>query len=312
VRTGRPLPRLEDWQVSKRLTQGWDPHDPLLKISFLPLLRPTGHRDIGRRLFPSVRSLLEAAVAQVGTEYPWCRDAVNVPRADSGDLVPWSLPLPWLQAHALVRVVGHACVITTSALTGMRSSGLMELMVGCHAPAEEDAPGLARHRLVGKVVKGRRWGGERDEWVVVEEVVRAVTLAEQLTDAEPGQLLFGSFQGFNSNGAMDWLRRWVTSPAGQRLGLEPIPDRPVHPRSLRRTLAVEMAARPGGLLATKLHFKHLSVVTSEGYAHRPGGAQAVFHQEWKRAETDEKCAGPWRHSASSRTVSCQLVPVRTL
>lgn len=49
-------------------------------------------------------------------------------------------------------------------------------------------------------------------------------------------------------------------------GLEPIPDRPVHPRSLRRTLAVEMAARPGGLLATKLHFKHLPVVTSEGYA----------------------------------------------
>ncbi|MDX2623630.1 hypothetical protein ABZ516_35825 [Streptomyces sp. NPDC019826] len=150
VRTGTPLPRLEDWQVSKRLTQGWDPHDPLLKISFLPLLRPTGHRDIGRRLFPSVRPLLEAAVAQVGTEYPWCRDAVNVPRADSGDLVPWSPPLPTLQAHALVRVVGHACIITTSALTGMRSSKLMELRVGCHAPAEEHTPGLARHRLVAR------------------------------------------------------------------------------------------------------------------------------------------------------------------
>ncbi|QBR04606.1 hypothetical protein D7Y56_00845 (plasmid) [Streptomyces sp. S501] len=53
-------------------------------------------------------------------------------------------------------------------------------------------------------------------------------------------------QGFNSNGAMDWLRRWVTSPAGERLGLEPIPDRPVHPRSLRRTLAVEMASSTRG------------------------------------------------------------------
>ncbi|MFG2631439.1 hypothetical protein [Streptomyces sp. NPDC048473] len=288
LRAGRPLPQLEDWQVATRLTRGWDPHDPLLEVSFLQLLRPTGHRDIARRLFKSVRPLLEAAVAQVGTEYRWCRDATDVPRADNGDLVPWSVPLPSLQAQALVRVVGHACVITTSALSGMRSSELMELAVDCHAPAEEDAPGLARHRLVGKVVKGRRWGGERDEWVVVEEVVRAVTLAEQLTDAEPGQLLFGAFHGFNSNGAMDWLRRWVASPAGQRLGLEPIPDWPVHPRSLRRTLAVEMAARPGGLLATKLHFKHVSVVTSEGYAHRPGGAQAVFHQEWKRAEADEK------------------------
>jgi hypothetical protein len=27
-----------------------------------------------------------------------------------------------------------------------------------------------------------------------------------------------------------------------------------------------MAARPGGLLATKVHFKHLQVATSEGYA----------------------------------------------
>jgi len=33
-----------------------------------------------------------------------------------------------------------------------------------------------------------------------------------------------------------------------------------------RTLSVEMAARPGGLFATKVHFKHLTVATSEGYA----------------------------------------------
>ncbi|WP_346167727.1 hypothetical protein [Streptomyces javensis] len=49
-----------------------------------------------------------------------------------------------------------------------------------------------------------------------------------------------------------------------------------------------MAARPGGLLATKVHFKHLQVATSEGYAARPGGAQAVFHQEWKKEEAKEK------------------------
>ena len=49
-----------------------------------------------------------------------------------------------------------------------------------------------------------------------------------------------------------------------------------------------MAARPGGLLATKVHFKHLQVATSEGYAGRPGGAQAVFHHEWKKEEAKEK------------------------
>jgi hypothetical protein len=89
---------------------------------------------------------------------------------------------------------------------------------------------------------------------------------------------------------MDWLRQWVASPAGNRLGLAPIPDEPIHPRRLRRTLEVEMGARPGGLFATKVHFKHLSVATSEGYAARPGGAQAGFHQEWKQAEAKENLA----------------------
>ncbi|UKY50312.1 hypothetical protein [Streptomyces inhibens] len=95
-----------------------------------------------------------------------------------------------------------------------------------------------------------------------EEVARSIALAEQLTDAEPGQLLSGKFQGFESRGAMSWLRQWVASPAGIRHGLEPIPDDPVHPRRLRRALSLEMAARPGGLFATKVHFKHLQVATS--------------------------------------------------
>jgi hypothetical protein len=100
--------------------------------------------------------------------------------------------------------------------------------------------------------------------------------------------LFGAFNGFESNGAMTWLRQWVASTAGRRTGLEPIPDEPVHPRRLRWTLSVEMAARPGGLLATKVHCKHLQVATSEGYADRPGGAQAVFHHEWKKKEEEKE------------------------
>jgi hypothetical protein len=164
----------------------------------------------------------------------------------------------------------------------------MELTVGCRRTDDADGTGLARHRLVSKVVKGRLWGGQVDEWVVIEEVARVIALAEQLTDARPGQSLFGPFPGFESNGAMTWLRQWVASPSGRRMGLEPIPDEPVHPRRLRRTLSVEMAARPGGLLATKVHFKHLQVATSEGYAGRPGGAQAVFHHEWKKQEAKEK------------------------
>ncbi|WP_240045949.1 hypothetical protein [Streptomyces sp. L-9-10] len=127
------------------------------------------------------------------------------------------------------------------------------------------------HRLVSKVVKGRLWGGEVDERVVIDEVVRGVALAGQLTDARPGQSLFGPFRGFESKGAMTWSRQWR----------EAIPDDPVHPSRLRRTLSVEMAARPGGLLATKVDFKHLTVATSEGYAGRPG-------HEWKKDKDKDK------------------------
>ncbi|MFJ8968610.1 hypothetical protein ACIRJ3_04240 [Streptomyces anulatus] len=287
LRERKPLPRLNPGQVTRRLNRGWDPKDPLLNVSFQHLVRPSGHWDLSVDMLRRSRPLLESVVDQVGHEYVWARSGAEVPRADSGELLPWTLPLPSTQADALVRIASHACVMTVSALTGMRASELTELLVGCRVKSEEDAPGLARHRIASKVVKGRRWGGERDEWVVVDEVVHAIELAEKLTDAAPGELLFGQIHNFHS-GAARWLRRWVASPAGQRMGLAPIPDDAIHPRRLRRTLAVEMAARPGGILATKVHFKHLSIVTSEGYAYRPGGAQAVFHQEWKKAETAEK------------------------
>jgi hypothetical protein len=50
LRTGQPLPRIEDFQVTKRLRSGWDPKDPLLTANFQHLLRPTGHRDIHKTL----------------------------------------------------------------------------------------------------------------------------------------------------------------------------------------------------------------------------------------------------------------------
>ncbi|MDX3233009.1 hypothetical protein [Streptomyces sp. ME19-01-6] len=48
---------------------------------------------------------------------------------------------------------------------------------------------------------------------------------------------------------------------------------------LRRKLAIELAYRPGGLLATKIYLHHVSTATTEGYASRPGGAQAELLAE---------------------------------
>jgi hypothetical protein len=144
---GCPQPRFEDdvWSFV-----GWAdaPVHPLLTANFQHLLRPTGHRDIHKTLFVRARPLLEEAVAEVGTEYLWCRNPANAPRADTGELIPWSLPLSNRAADALIRVAGHACKVATSALTGMRSSEPMELTVGCRRMDDADGTGLARHRLV--------------------------------------------------------------------------------------------------------------------------------------------------------------------
>ena len=83
-----------------------------------------------------------------------------------------------------------------------------------------------------------------------------------------------------------WFRNWVNSPAGQRIGLAPIPGGPANLRMLRRTLALEMAYRPGGVLASKIHLKHVAVATTEGYASRPGGAQAELLAEVNKHESD--------------------------
>jgi hypothetical protein len=160
----------------------------------------------------------------------------------------------------------------------------MELRIGCRRPIEEPIAGLRRFRIASKVVKGQPLGGTDDEWIVVEPVFQAVGLAEQLHNAPHDEaLIFGRF-AFTVR--YTWFKNWVNSPAGQRLGLAAIPDGPVNLRMLRRTLALELAYRPGGVLASKIHLKHIAVATTEGYASRPGGAQAELLAGVNKHETD--------------------------
>jgi hypothetical protein len=180
--------------------------------------------------------------------------------------------------------VRTAAIITIAAISGMRSSELMELQTGCCRPPEQLAPGLVRYRLASRVVKGQPLGGLADQWVVIEPVYRAAELLERLhQDAQPGQPLLGRF-AFDVR--YKWFRNWVNGPAGQRLGLASIPEVPVSLRALRRTLAIELAYRPGGILAAKIHLKHVAVATTEGYASRPGPAQAELLSEVNKHEAE--------------------------
>src|SRR5699024_2836808 len=146
--------------------------------------------------------------------------------------------------------------------------------------------GLQRFRIASTIVKGKPLGGTDDEWIVIEPAYRAVELLEQLhEDPREGALLLSRF-AFDVR--YTWFRNWVNFPAGARLGLTPIPEGSVTLRMLRRTLALELAYRPGGVLAARLHLKHIAVATTEGYASRPGGAQAELLAEVNKHEADHK------------------------
>ena len=268
---GEPLPALGNAGIQARLAMGWAPDDPLLHVSFTALANTAGARQLDPAIATAGRPAILDALGQVGLARTWARGAPAVTAADGPALVPWTVPLDGRDARNLVGVLHTACLIITAMITGMRSCELKELRVGCRR-STATGPGRIRYRLAGKLIKGQGLGGLDDEWVVVEQVDRTVALAEQLCDdTRPGAPVFGSF-AFSVRYAR--LRAWVNGPAGQRLGLAPIPDGPVNPSMMRRTLAREIACRPGGLLAAKVHLKHVSAATTEGYASRPGGAQA--------------------------------------
>jgi integrase len=283
-RRGEPLPLAAEHTIRDRLAAGGSPEDPLTRLSLGLLARQAGFTQFWRQWIPHLRERIEATLAVVGAEKSFGRNASAVDRADGDGTLAWTLPLDRLEAIAVVGIVRTAAIILLAAVSGMRSSELMELEVGSCRPPEHYGPELVRYRLASKVIKGQQLGGLADEWVVIEPAYRAAQLLEQLHDnPENGVPLLGRF-AFDVR--YTWFRNWVNGPAGQRLGLAPVPETPVSLRALRRTLAIELAYRPGGLLAAKLHLKHIATATTEGYASRPGGAQAELLAEVNKHEAE--------------------------
>lgn len=286
-RQGRPLPRLYERHIQERREKGWSADDPLFDLNTTLLVREAGILQLDPDDLPLLRPFLEPAVAQVDIQGWWGHDAALVPRADAGELVPWTEPLTTEEIYHLVKYVRGACLVVTAAVSGMRPSELMEITGSSRQPPQDVPGGGSRFRLASKLIKGQEFGGVPDEWVVVEEVDRAVALATRQANAGPQDRLFGTARIAKY---VAYLRTWCEKPTARRLGLASIPDGPVTGRMLRRTLSLELAKRPGGLLAAKIHLKHVSVATTEGYANRPGGSQAVFRAEVEQAEHEHHLA----------------------
>ncbi|MET8030420.1 hypothetical protein [Streptomyces avermitilis] len=200
--------------------------------------------------------------------------------------MPWTEPLADEDIELMAGYVLTACLALTCALSGMRTSELAETEVGCRFRARTAPGGAARFRLASRVIKWHLFGGVPDEWVVIEEVDRAIALAERLVDRAAGEALFGNFA---LGGRLENLRsRLETTGNREWWGLPVVPDGPVNALMLRRTLAQAIAERQGGLLAAKITLKHISVATTEGCAARPGGSQRLFLAEVEEAEEAEE------------------------
>ena len=283
-RAGRPLPVMRPHHVQDRIREGWPADDPLTPVAFSVLARQARVSQFYFSWLPVLRGPVEATLKIVGTERPFGRAAALVPVPGDGDAVPWTRPLHREEAVSLIQVVRTAVIFTLASVTGMRASELMELQAGCRQPPTESGPGLVRYRLSGTLVKGQPLGGVRDEWVVIHQAYDAAGLAEQLhDDPRDGDPLLGRFHfGFR----YERFRDWVNGPDGQRLGLDPIPEGRLNLRMLRRKLAIELAYRPGGLLAAKIYLHHVSAATTEGYTSKPGGAQAELLAEVSNHEQE--------------------------
>jgi hypothetical protein len=81
--TNTPLPRIEDHSADRRLAAGWSVEDPWFPVATSVLARQAGYAEFQPRWLPRLRPLLTDAVAAVGIEKMFARNASDAPTADS-------------------------------------------------------------------------------------------------------------------------------------------------------------------------------------------------------------------------------------
>lgn len=200
-----------------------------------------------------------------------------------------------------------ACIWVIIAFSGIRISELLSLQAGC-AVTDSNGDGNKRYYINAHVHK-HRGIGTKDTWVVVEEVIKAVHVLEQLMaplrNATSNHKLFLSDRTSHTfgvhrkhspenvyvltNEAVVSKLKSFQAHSKNVLG-KPIPDyisddgtsRPwrFNTRQFRRTLARYIVRQPFGVIAGMLQYKHVEVAIFEGYAgHEP---------EWNKMLSDER------------------------
>lgn len=221
---------------------------------------------------------------------------------EDGREQPWRIAFSAEQLQADLKRLVSACFILITALSGLRPSETLELERGC-VQSLKDEDEHTRYRLHSRVIKGRRYGGERESWIVIKTVGEAVRCMESLVPEGEGQKLFVPHAickeiGKPSRAILplrEMLKEFVASQPewADQAGLPAIPlvnGQPWHlkPSQFRRTLARQLAYRPHGTLASKIYLKHVSATITEGYWGPAGESAELFLKEVEEQEQEAR------------------------
>lgn len=242
-----------------------------------------------------VHRYLTEAAAELGYETGGLRTPMSL---WPGSGLPWRPGLGLFELATELTSMRTACWIVITYLSGMRDAEVRELARDC-ACTETGSEGRIRHKLRGKVLKGRKLTGKEAEWVVLDVVHQAVALLTAVNDdpthlfAHKGMtandlVLFGSVNK-RLNDFRDHLNELFGTPEApyipalpvtgassdtdeERPGapawdddMEPVPWR-LNTRQFRRTLAWHIARQPFGVVAGARQYQHAEHALFEGYA----------------------------------------------
>ena len=278
-----------------------DPEDSLRDVNIFWLGRQAGLKLVHSKLTRRHRVMLEAALAELSTEPGGMATRVSEVARLDGSRRPWREPFSPRSLHGCLNRLVDACFIIIAALSGMRYAEVLALRRGCISE-ETDEYGHVSYRIHSRVFKGQPHGGTPASWRVVEQVKRAVEVLEKFTPEGDNYLLFTGgktlWQESNKEDVpkfelrLDVFRAWQNT-YGQIAGLPEIPaidGQPWHlyPNQFRRTLARELAFRPHGTIAAKVHLKHLRAAVTEGYIGPPGEAAQEFLREIEQEDAAAK------------------------
>ncbi|MFI2765680.1 hypothetical protein ACH5A3_43970 [Streptomyces echinatus] len=218
---------------------------------------------------------------------------------------PWRPGLGPLELATEPVQMRTACWIVIAYLSGMRDAEVGELAPDCAFTAN-GSDGRIRHKLRGRVLKGRKLTGEEAEWVVLDVVHQAVALLASVND-DPTHLF--AHKGMTSNSLVLWgsvnrrlndfrdhLNELFSTPGtpyvplhtaapapdndtpsqeepeGEEEEEEPVPWR-LSTRQFRRTLAWHIAHQPFGLVAGARQCQHAELALLKATrAPRPPGS----------------------------------------